>query len=206
MRDAWEQVKEMRGREEEAHQRAAFLAQGLAMVWKEGVHTDIVVKPGAGPPIPAHKAILVSKWAAYWLRTSGPSFPACISNEAQPAHEIINLTSDLMHTHARRPRGRRCSATCWPPTSAARPPPATPSPSRSGPTTSSPSSSPSSTPARWRTTAAAAASRSRRSGSCTRSSWRPTSTMSRSCGGPVRRGWRRPWTPPTCCARWRSQS
>jgi speckle-type POZ protein len=82
MKDAWEQVKEMRGREEEAHQRAAFLAQGLAMAWKEVVHTDIVVKPGAGPPIRAHKAILVSKWAAYGLRTSGPSFPTCISNEA----------------------------------------------------------------------------------------------------------------------------
>jgi speckle-type POZ protein len=63
MRDAWEQVKEMRGREAEAHQRAAFLAQGLAMAWKEGVHTDIVFKPGTGPPIPAHKAILVSEWA-----------------------------------------------------------------------------------------------------------------------------------------------
>ncbi|EES09114.2 BTB/POZ domain-containing protein At1g01640 [Sorghum bicolor] len=57
MRDAWEQVKEMRGREEEAHQRAAF----LAMAWKEGVHTDIVVKPGTGPPIPAHKAILAAR-------------------------------------------------------------------------------------------------------------------------------------------------
>ncbi|CAD6258730.1 unnamed protein product [Miscanthus lutarioriparius] len=61
MRDAWGQVKEMRGREEEAHQRAAFLAQGLAMAWKEGVHTDIVVKPGTGPPIPAHKAILAAR-------------------------------------------------------------------------------------------------------------------------------------------------
>jgi len=27
-KDAWEQVKEMRGREEEAHQSTAFLAQG----------------------------------------------------------------------------------------------------------------------------------------------------------------------------------
>jgi speckle-type POZ protein len=45
MRDAWEQVKEMRGRE------------------KERLHTDIVVKPGTGSPILAHKAILVSTWA-----------------------------------------------------------------------------------------------------------------------------------------------
>jgi len=60
MRDAWEQVKEMRDRAEETNQRAAFLEHGLALAWKEGIHTDIVVKPGPGPPIPAHKAILVS--------------------------------------------------------------------------------------------------------------------------------------------------
>ena len=59
MRDAWEQM-EMRDRREETNQRAAFLEQGFALAWKEGVHTDIVVKPGTGPPIPAHKAILVS--------------------------------------------------------------------------------------------------------------------------------------------------
>jgi len=80
MRDAWEQVKEMRGREEEAHQRAAF----LAMAWKEGVHTDIVVKPGTGPPIPAHKAILVS----------GPSFPACVpfKRRRSPASPSSSVT------------------------------------------------------------------------------------------------------------------
>jgi len=60
MRDAWEQMKEMRDRAEETNQRAVFLEQGFALAWKEGVHTDIVVKPGTGPPIPAHKAILVS--------------------------------------------------------------------------------------------------------------------------------------------------
>ena len=60
MRDAWEQVKEMRDREDQTKQRAAFLERGFALAWKEGIHTDIVVKPGTGPPIPAHKAILVS--------------------------------------------------------------------------------------------------------------------------------------------------
>jgi hypothetical protein len=56
------------------------------------------------------------------------------------------------------------------------------------------------------TARASRSSRSRRSGSCTRSSLRPTSTTCRSCGGPARRGWRRPWTPPTRCARWRLRS
>ena len=49
MRDAWEQLKEMRNREEETNQRAAFLQQDFALAWKEGIHTDILVKPGTGP-------------------------------------------------------------------------------------------------------------------------------------------------------------
>jgi len=49
MRDAWEQLKEMRNREEETNQSAAFLQQGFALAWKEGIHTDILVKPGTGP-------------------------------------------------------------------------------------------------------------------------------------------------------------
>ena len=49
MRDAWEQLKEMRNREEETNRRAAFLQQGFALAWKEGIHTDILVKPGTGP-------------------------------------------------------------------------------------------------------------------------------------------------------------
>jgi hypothetical protein len=61
MAEVWEQVKEMRDREEEANQRAGFLEQGFGAAWMEGAHTDIVVKPGNGPPIPAHKAILVSR-------------------------------------------------------------------------------------------------------------------------------------------------
>lgn len=51
----------MRDREEAANQRAGFLEQGFGAAWMEGAHTDIVVKPGNGPPIPAHKAILVSR-------------------------------------------------------------------------------------------------------------------------------------------------
>ncbi|TVU51582.1 hypothetical protein EJB05_03018, partial [Eragrostis curvula] len=61
MKDAWEQLKEMRDREEATNQRAAYLEHGFALAWKEGIHTDIVVKPGSGPPIPAHKAILAAR-------------------------------------------------------------------------------------------------------------------------------------------------
>jgi speckle-type POZ protein len=69
MRDAWEQLKEMRDRAAATNQRAAYLEHGFALAWRERIHTDILVKPVNGPPIPAHKAILVSlsrlpdKWA-----------------------------------------------------------------------------------------------------------------------------------------------
>uniref|UniRef100_A0A0D9XW61 BTB domain-containing protein n=1 Tax=Leersia perrieri TaxID=77586 RepID=A0A0D9XW61_9ORYZ len=61
LRDAWEEVKQMRCREEETNQRVSFLQEGFAAAWKEGIHTDIAVKPGTGPPIQAHKAILAAR-------------------------------------------------------------------------------------------------------------------------------------------------
>lgn len=61
MREAWQQMQEMRDREEVANQRAGFLEQGFGAAWMEGAHTDIVVRPGSGPPIPAHKAILAAR-------------------------------------------------------------------------------------------------------------------------------------------------
>ncbi|KAJ1264478.1 hypothetical protein BS78_08G003600 [Paspalum vaginatum] len=71
LRDAWEQVKEMRAREEETNARAAFLEQGFAWAWKAGLHTDILVKPGTGPPIPAHRAILAARSEVFRHMLSG---------------------------------------------------------------------------------------------------------------------------------------
>ncbi|RCV36871.1 hypothetical protein SETIT_8G016000v2 [Setaria italica] len=61
MGHACQQVKEMRDREDESNQKAAFLEQGFALAWKDGMHTDIDVRPGTGAPIPAHKAILAAR-------------------------------------------------------------------------------------------------------------------------------------------------
>ncbi|EEC67530.1 hypothetical protein OsI_34835 [Oryza sativa Indica Group] len=61
LRDAWEEVKRMRYREEDAKQRASFLQEGFAAAWKDGIHTDIAVRPGTGPPIKAHMAILAAR-------------------------------------------------------------------------------------------------------------------------------------------------
>ena len=49
----------------------------------------------------------------------------------------------------------------------------------------------------------APSTRTCRSATCTRFSSPPTSTTSRFCGGPARRGWRRAWSPGTRCGRWR---
>ncbi|KAF0905386.1 hypothetical protein E2562_004364 [Oryza meyeriana var. granulata] len=61
LRDAWEEVKQMRCREEETKQRVSFLQEGFPAVWKDGIHTDIAVRPGTGPPVQAHKAILAAR-------------------------------------------------------------------------------------------------------------------------------------------------
>ncbi|WVZ87961.1 hypothetical protein U9M48_034532 [Paspalum notatum var. saurae] len=71
LRDAWEQVKEMSAREEETNARADFLQQGFGSAWKEGLHTDILVKPGTGPPIPAHRAILAARSEVFRHMLSG---------------------------------------------------------------------------------------------------------------------------------------
>ncbi|CAD6255173.1 unnamed protein product [Miscanthus lutarioriparius] len=136
-KDAWEQLKEMRGREEEAHQRAAFLAQGLAMAWKEGVHTDIVVKPGAGPPIPAHKAILAARSEVFRHMLAADEAP---QGPAGRRHLLPGADPRRARPLPRLPLHRATGGR----------------------------------------TGGGGSSRSRRSGSArARSSWRPTSTMSR---------------------------
>ncbi|CAL4904607.1 unnamed protein product [Urochloa decumbens] len=92
MRDAWEKVKEMRDREETTNQRAAFLEQGFALAWKEGMHTDIVVKPGTGPPIPAHKAILAARSEVFRHMLSGDE--QCIKAPAGDAISLPELSHD----------------------------------------------------------------------------------------------------------------
>lgn len=53
-------LKEMRDLEEELNEKLSFLS-GFVAAFREQIHADILVKPGNnGPPIPAHRALLVS--------------------------------------------------------------------------------------------------------------------------------------------------
>ncbi|KAK3118222.1 hypothetical protein QOZ80_9BG0695890 [Eleusine coracana subsp. coracana] len=90
MRDALEQLKEMRDREAATNRRAAYLEHGFALAWKEGIHTDILVKPGTGPPIPAHRAILAARSEVF--RDVLSSDERCMA----PAGDSISLP-DLSH-------------------------------------------------------------------------------------------------------------
>ncbi|KAL5206145.1 hypothetical protein ABZP36_034354 [Zizania latifolia] len=90
LRDAWEEVKQIRSKEEESKQRASFLGEGLAAAWKDGVHTDIAVRPGNGPPIQAHKAILAARSEVFRHVLAG-------DNECKaPAGDTISL-AELAH-------------------------------------------------------------------------------------------------------------
>ena len=52
-------VKEMKDIEEELNDKLKFLGEFEA-AFRDEIHTDILVKPGNnGPPIPAHRALLV---------------------------------------------------------------------------------------------------------------------------------------------------
>lgn len=47
-------------------EKAAFLG-GLVVTLKEQMHTDVLVKPGdEGPPIPTHKAVLVTSFYLFF--------------------------------------------------------------------------------------------------------------------------------------------
>ncbi|CAM0152201.1 unnamed protein product [Urochloa decumbens] len=92
MRDAWEKVKEMGDREETTNQRADFLEHGFGLAWKEGMHTDIVVKPGIGPPIPAHKAILAARSEIFRHMLSDEE--QCIKAPADDAISLPELSHD----------------------------------------------------------------------------------------------------------------
>jgi len=49
----------MKEKEEELNEKLVFL-EGFENTFKDRIHTDILVKPGTGgPPIPAHRALLV---------------------------------------------------------------------------------------------------------------------------------------------------
>ncbi|XP_064966360.1 BTB/POZ domain-containing protein At1g01640-like [Musa acuminata AAA Group] len=56
---AFEKMKEMEEREKDMKEKLRFLDGLIAL--RERIHTDILVKPGSGPPIPAHKALLAAK-------------------------------------------------------------------------------------------------------------------------------------------------
>ncbi|KAG1338113.1 BTB/POZ domain-containing protein [Cocos nucifera] len=58
--DAFKWVKKMKEREEVVNEKMSFL-DGLVLALRDGIHTDILVKPGTGAPIAAHRALLASK-------------------------------------------------------------------------------------------------------------------------------------------------
>ncbi|XP_020101258.1 BTB/POZ domain-containing protein At1g01640 [Ananas comosus] len=91
--DAFKCMKEMREREEEMREKLGFL-DGLVLALREGIHTDILIKPGRGPPIPAHRAILATRSEIFRHMLS--SDDACKA----PAADSISLP-ELSHDDLR---------------------------------------------------------------------------------------------------------
>lgn len=50
--------------EEGVNEKMSFL-DGLLLALRDGIHTDILVKPGTGAPIAAHRALLVSSFSHF---------------------------------------------------------------------------------------------------------------------------------------------
>ncbi|XP_008792194.2 BTB/POZ domain-containing protein At1g01640 [Phoenix dactylifera] len=57
---AFKWVRKMKEREEELNEKLKFL-DCLVLALRDGIHTDIMVKPGTGAPLAAHRALLATK-------------------------------------------------------------------------------------------------------------------------------------------------
>ncbi|KAJ0975518.1 hypothetical protein J5N97_017483 [Dioscorea zingiberensis] len=58
--DVFKRIKSMREVEQGIQEKLGFL-DSYAVAFRQGIHTDIIVKPGTGPAIPAHKAVLATR-------------------------------------------------------------------------------------------------------------------------------------------------
>lgn len=74
----------MKEREEELNEKLRFL-DCLALALRDGVHTDIMVKPGTGAPLAAHRALLVGSPVSK-AHSSSPllKFPFLLINNILP--------------------------------------------------------------------------------------------------------------------------
>ncbi|ONK77211.1 uncharacterized protein A4U43_C02F4230 [Asparagus officinalis] len=60
MLDVYKKMKDHREKEGQLNERLGFV-DGLLGAFREGIHTDILVQGGSGPPIPAHRALLATR-------------------------------------------------------------------------------------------------------------------------------------------------
>ncbi|KAH7654023.1 speckle-type POZ protein [Dioscorea alata] len=86
--DVFKRLQEMKEVEQGVQNKIGFL-DSFVLAFREGLHTDILVKPGTGPAIPAHKAILATRSVILKTMLSSDECKA-------PANETITLP-ELKH-------------------------------------------------------------------------------------------------------------
>ncbi|XP_008799863.2 BTB/POZ domain-containing protein At1g01640-like [Phoenix dactylifera] len=86
--DAFKHVKKIKEKGEELNEKLSFL-DGLVLALRDGIHTDIMVKPGTGAPIAAHRALLATKSEIFRTMLGSDVCKA-------PAEDTISL-SELSH-------------------------------------------------------------------------------------------------------------
>ncbi|KAM0950524.1 putative chromatin remodeling & transcription regulator BTB-POZ family [Dioscorea sansibarensis] len=81
--DVFKRLQEMKEIEQGIRNKIGFL-DSFVLAFREGLHTDILVKPGTGPAIPAHKAILATRSVIFRTMLSSDECKA-------PANNTITL-------------------------------------------------------------------------------------------------------------------
>ncbi|KAJ3684157.1 hypothetical protein LUZ61_013321 [Rhynchospora tenuis] len=94
--DAFKRLKEMKEKEIEINEKLGFL-EGFGAALHEELHTDIFIKPGNGPPIPAHRAILAARSQVFKNILSSDECKAPVEEEISLPELTHDELKSLLH-------------------------------------------------------------------------------------------------------------
>ncbi|XP_078180994.1 BTB/POZ domain-containing protein At3g56230-like [Carex rostrata] len=86
----------MKEKEIEINDKLGFL-EGFGAALKEELHTDIVIKPGNGPPIAAHRALLAARSQVFKNILASDECKAPVDEEISLPELTHNELESLMH-------------------------------------------------------------------------------------------------------------
>ncbi|KAJ6804846.1 BTB/POZ domain-containing protein [Iris pallida] len=107
-------MKEIRETEEKMKERLSFV-DDLVSALKEGIHTDILIQPGSGPPIPAHRALLAIRSEIFKTVLSSDECKAPAEDTIslpEMSHEEVQCLLEFLYCGTLKPKERAQAHAC----------------------------------------------------------------------------------------------